>query len=104
MIVEFSKQQQELEELTKEGLVIVDYYATWCGPCKVMSTILRDSEAEFELKNIKVVKVDIDERRDLALNAGVQRIPMFDFYQDGEKVNQKTGILKLIELIEGFQE
>lgn len=61
------------EVLNQSGVVIVDFYATWCGPCKMLAPVLES--IDNEMGNIKVVKVDIDESRRLAMNYGIQSVP-----------------------------
>ena len=63
----------EFEETIKEGLILVDFFATWCGPCKMLSPIL--DELSEEVKDVKFIKVDVDEEGDLAREYGVMSIP-----------------------------
>lgn len=71
---------------TGTGLVLVDFYATWCGPCKRMAPILE------ELKGAKVVKVNTDVNQSLALEHQVDSIPKFVFMKDGVVVDQMVGV------------
>lgn len=77
------------EVLNQSGVVIVDFYATWCGPCKMLSPVLES--IDNEMGNIKVVKVDIDESRRLAMNYGVQSVPTIKIFKDGREVVTKVG-------------
>ena len=67
------------EVLNQRGVVIVDFYATWCGPCKMLTPVLESIDNEME--NIKVVKVDIDESRRLAMNYGIQSVPTIKIFR-----------------------
>lgn len=78
----------EFENEIKEGLVLVDFYANWCGPCKMLSPVLDEVEKE---SNIKVVKVDTDELVDLAEKFNVMSIPNLVFFKNGEPVKQIVG-------------
>ena len=77
------------EVLNQRGVVIVDFYATWCGPCKMLTPVLESIDNEME--NIKVVKVDIDESRRLAMNYGIQSVPTIKIFKDGREVGTRVG-------------
>jgi thioredoxin 1 len=73
----------------KQGLVAVQYYATWCGPCKMLKPVL-DSLAE-ENSDIGFYRVDIDQFRDQAIQAGIRSVPTVVLYKDGEEVDRTSG-------------
>jgi len=75
-------------KIPSTGSCVVDYYADWCGPCKMLSPVLDRIGAE---DNVTVIKVDIDKFSDAARDAGVTSIPMLDFYKDGVKINTLRG-------------
>ena len=77
------------EVLNQRGVVIVDFYATWCAPCKMLTPVLESIDNEME--NIKVVKVDIDESRRLAMNYGIQSVPTIKIFKDGREVVTRVG-------------
>lgn len=77
------------EVLNQSGVVIVDFYATWCGPCKMLAPVLES--IDNEMGNIKVVKVDIDESRRLAMNYGIQSVPTIKIFKDGREVATRVG-------------
>lgn len=77
--------------LKSEGLVLVDFGATWCGPCKMMKPII-DQLAE-ENESVKIINVDIDNDPTLAANYGVRSIPTFIFYKNGEIVDKQVGAI-----------
>ncbi len=89
--------EEDFNELKKEGLVLVDMFATWCGPCKNLAPII-DSVAE-EL-NLNVIKVDVDKHEDLAGEYGVMSIPTLLLFKDGELVKKNTGFINKNNLIE----
>lgn len=80
-----------LEELTREGIVIVDFYATWCGPCKMLAPVLE----LFNEKNktIQVIKVDVDTHRELAMNYSVMSVPTLILFKDGKLVKRQSGYM-----------
>ena len=84
-----SSQNFQQEVLDHKGVVFVDFYADWCGPCKMTSPIV-DELAE-EIKDVKFVKVNVDENQDLASKYSVFSIPTFLIFKDGKVVHQFVG-------------
>lgn len=81
--------ESEFDQLiNSEGSVLVDYYADWCGPCKMMEPVLEEIAAETEAT---VAKVDVDQHQGLAAAAGVRGVPTLELYVDGELVTQRVG-------------
>ncbi len=87
------------EEVLKSNTpVLVDFFATWCGPCKMLGPVL---EKFSEKRNdLKVVKIDVDENSDLAVKYGVQGVPTLLFFKDGEVVKQAVGFRNEAQLEE----
>lgn len=83
---------EQLEKLiASEKLVMVDYTATWCGPCKVVAPTIDRLATEYS-DRVTVVKVDIDENRESAKNYGIKSIPAVLVFKDGEIVENLFGI------------
>ncbi len=81
-----------LEEIIKdESLVLLDFYADWCGPCKMIGPVLE--QVAGENPDIKVVKINVDENISLAQQYGVQGIPALFVLKDGDVVAQKAGFM-----------
>ena len=78
------------DETTKEGVALVDFWAPWCGPCRMLSPVIDELAAEFDGK-AKVCKVNSDEEQDLAVKFGVRSIPTILFMKDGEVVDTMIG-------------
>lgn len=78
------------DETTKEGVSLVDFWAPWCGPCRMLSPVIDELAAEFDGK-AKVCKVNSDEEQDLAVKFGVRSIPTILFMKDGEVVDTMIG-------------
>lgn len=75
----------------REGIVLVDFYATWCGPCKMQSPII-DSLKE-ERSDIKIMKVDVDKEEDIARTYGIMSIPTLMLFKDGKEVAKNVGFM-----------
>ena len=86
----------ENEVLNAKGTVLVDFFATWCGPCKMLAPHLDELSAKNP--EIKIVKIDVDEETPLAIKYGVASIPTLLLFKDGEKVNQTLGYQTLDQL------
>lgn len=87
---------EEFDEIIKNNLVLVDFYATWCGPCQMLSPILE--ELEKENKNLTIVKIDVDKNETLARSHGVMSIPTIEIYKEGILTNKQIGYLSKEEL------
>ena len=80
---------KEFDEAIKEGLVLVDFFATWCGPCRMLSPVLE--EIASENSNVTIIKVDVDEAGPIAARFGIQLIPTLILFNNGEKVKEAQG-------------
>jgi len=73
-----------------EGLVLIDFWAQWCGPCRMIAPVLE--EIDSELDTVSVAKVDVDANPDLADRFGIEAIPTLIFFRNGQMVQKKTGL------------
>ena len=80
------------EAETKEGLVLVDFWATWCGPCRMQAPILEKLSEELSEDELKILKMDVDENPETARAFGIMSIPTLLFKQDGQVVKQVAGV------------
>ena len=81
---------EEFKELVSKGTVIVDFYADWCGPCRMLGPTLE--ELEKENANLSVLKVNVDDNPELADAFGVQSIPMLLIFKDAKIVKKFIGL------------
>ena len=86
----------EFDEAIKEGKVLVDFFATWCGPCKMLSPVL-EQLAESN-PDLLVLKIDVDEVGPLAARFGIQAIPTLILFKDGRQVDKRMGYQNLNQL------
>ena len=80
------------EAETKEGLVLVDFWATWCGPCRMQAPILEKLSQEFSEDELKILKMDVDENPETARAFGIMSIPTLLFKKNGQVVKQVAGV------------
>jgi thioredoxin 1 len=95
---------ENYDEFVKDGIVLVDIWATWCGPCKMISPIVDEISSDY-FEKIKVGKCDADANRDKVMELGVRNIPTIFFYKDGQIVDQTHGAVtkkKLTDIIDGL--
>ncbi len=79
---------EDFKNEVQEGIVIVDFYATWCGPCKMLSPVLEEVSDTF-----KVIKVDVDKHEDLAKEFGIMSVPTIMIYKDGNIEKSLVGFM-----------
>ncbi len=81
----------------KEGITVVDFFANWCGPCRMLAPLLTECEKQYQGK-VKFAKVDVDENNALAAKYDVMSIPNLIIFKDGQAVNQHIGYFSQEEL------
>lgn len=86
-----TKENFEAEVLKASGTVLVDFWATWCGPCRMLSPIV-DQVAE-EHPEVKVGKINVDEQPELAQQFDIMSIPTLLVFRNGQKVNESVGLI-----------
>lgn len=91
------------EVLKNEKLVIVDFFAEWCGPCQMLSPILIEIEKEYSEK-LEIYKVNVDESQECAMRYGITAMPTLLFFKNGEEVERQVGYLEKDELEKIVQE
>lgn len=96
-VLVINKENFETEVLKAEGVVLVDFFAEWCGPCKMLSPIV-DEIAE-ENSDVKVCKINVDSEPELAMRYNVMSIPTLVVIQNGNEVNKSVGLVSKEEIL-----
>lgn len=92
--------EEEFENSVKDQkLVLVDFFATWCGPCQMLGEVLENIENDYE-----IVKVDVDKAQNLAMQFGIEAVPTMLIYKDGKQVDRLEGFYPEKELKEKLDE
>ena len=89
--ITITKENFDAEFLQAKGTVLLDFWATWCGPCRMLSPIVDQVAAEHA--DLKVGKVNVDEQPELASQFNVMSIPTLIVFKDGQKVNESVGLI-----------
>ena len=97
MVIKLDDSNFEEEVLKYEGIFLVDMFATWCGPCQIMSPLI-DELSEENLPNVKIGKLDVDEAQETAISYGVMSIPTFLIFKNGEVIKSFLGITDIDEI------
>lgn len=79
--------ENDFKELINKDLIVVDFFATWCGPCKMLGPVLES------LDSVEVLKIDVDECSDLAREYGIMSVPTLMIFKNGELKDKRSGFI-----------
>jgi len=93
---------KEVEE--NDGLSMVDFWATWCGPCRIVAPVVEELAEEYHEKGLKVGKLDVDSSPSISAKYGIRSIPSILFFKNGEVVDKVIGAVPRQHLEEKIQQ
>lgn len=97
-MIHVTKDTFQKEVLDAKGTVLVDFWASWCGPCKMIAPVLEEIEAEKP--DVKIAKVNVDEEMDLAVQYQITGIPALLVFRDGNLQNRSAGVRPKSEILQ----
>lgn len=83
--------------IKNDGLTLVDFFATWCGPCKMMHPILEQLKEALG-DSIRIIKIDVDKNEQIAMDYRIQSVPTLMLFRKGESIWRKSGVMRLDDL------
>ena len=96
--LKITKDNFEAEVLHAKHPVLLDFWAPWCGPCRMLAPILEELSGQHP--ELKIVKVDVDENRDLALQYGIESIPTLLVFKGGQMADRSVGLVSPQEILD----
>ena len=101
--LKFTTENFNAEVIESDKPVLVDFYADWCGPCKMMAPVIEEIAKEYEGK-VKVGKLNVDDNPEISEQFDIMSIPTLIFFKGGQPANRSTGVIskeKIVEIING---
>ncbi|MBE6157192.1 MAG: thioredoxin [Firmicutes bacterium] len=96
--MKYLENEKDFNELIKEGKVLVDFYADWCGPCKMIGPVLE--EIASENSDVEIVKVNVDNFENIARSYGIMSIPTLIVFKNGKETNKSIGFVDKNSILE----
>ena len=90
--------KDNFDSITSSGLVLVDFWATWCGPCRMQAPILEELDEQLNGK-VKICKLDVDDEPAIAQRFGVMSIPTLMVFRNGEMISKEVGVHTVEQLM-----
>lgn len=103
MAIELTDGNFQENVIEKGGLSIIDFWAVWCGPCRMIAPIIDELSNEYG-EQVTIGKVDVDNNRDISMKYGIRSIPTILFIKDGEVVDKQVGATSKANLVEKLEQ
>ena len=103
MSLSFTDANFETEVMKSSTPVLVDFWAPWCGPCKILGPVIDEIAADFKDKGVKIGKMNVDENQIVPSNFGVMSIPTVILFKGGQPVDQMVGVQSKERLVEALK-
>lgn len=103
-VMEVTDENFTTEIVDADGLAMVDFWATWCGPCKIVAPVVEELAGEYADKGLTVGKLDVDTNQETSSRYGIRSIPTILFFREGEMVDRVIGAVPKGHLEEKIQE
>lgn len=97
-VTKITSENFEIEVLKSEKTVLVDFYADWCGPCKMLSPVV--DEVAQENEDIKVVKINVDEAQNVAMKYNIMSIPTLVVIKNGQETSRSVGVIDKSQILD----
>lgn len=97
-VTKITSENFEIEVLKSEKTVLVDFYADWCGPCKMLSPVV--DEVAQENEDIKVVKINVDEAQNVAMKYNIMSIPTLVIIKNGQEISRSVGVIDKSQILD----
>lgn len=102
MAIDINKDNIESEIINAKGIIVADFWAPWCGPCRKLGPVLEELEKTFEGK-VKLVKVNADENLDIMKQFSVSGLPTLLVFKDGEPVERMAGLIPKSSIVNNIE-
>ena len=93
---------EKFDEATKSGLVLADFWATWCGPCRMLLPVLEEISGEEH--NFEIVKINVDDAAEIAEKYSIQSVPTLILFKEGKEVASRSGFMSKSALLQWIEE
>jgi len=100
--IEITDANFEQEVIKSDIPVLVDFWAVWCGPCKMIAPVVEELSNEYEGK-VKVGKLDVDNNQNISIKYGIRSIPTLLIFKDGQKVDQIVGAIPKAQIVQKLE-
>ena len=101
-MIDIKSKDEFLKIIDTDNLVVVDFHALWCGPCKMLAPVLQSIASERT--EVKIIKIDIDEMQELAEEYNVTSVPTLKFFKNGKIIDESRGYIQKEKLLQKIDE